>query len=116
MRGAVPPISQCAFMAWGSVKAQGLCFAFFLPTGWTVGVHGFDSRLGLGIFLITTASTQPPNQWIPWAFSLRVKRPGREADHSPPSSARVKIGWSYTSHPPMRLLGAVLSQKHRDGL
>jgi hypothetical protein len=23
-------------------------------------------------------------------FSLRVKRPGREADHSPPSSAEVK--------------------------
>jgi hypothetical protein len=25
-----------------------------------------------------------------WALSLRVKRPGREADHSPPSSAEVK--------------------------
>lgn len=25
--------------------------------------------------------TQPPNQWAPWTRSLRVKLPGREADH-----------------------------------
>jgi hypothetical protein len=34
--------------------------------------------------------TQPPIQWVPGAISLGVKRPGREADHSPPSSAEVK--------------------------
>jgi hypothetical protein len=28
-----------------------------------------------------------------------VKRPGREADHSPQSSAVVKNAWSYTSTP-----------------
>jgi hypothetical protein len=32
-------------------------------------------------------------------FPLGVKRPGREADHSPPSSAEVKNAWSYTSTP-----------------
>jgi hypothetical protein len=59
---------------------------------WTIGVLGFDSRLGLGIFLFTTASrmvlgpTQPPVQWVPGALSLRTKRPRRGADHSPPSS------------------------------
>jgi hypothetical protein len=43
----------------------------------------------LGIFLFTTASrkalgpTQPPIQWIQGALSLRVKRAGRKADHSP---------------------------------
>jgi hypothetical protein len=26
-----------------------------------------------------------------------LKRPGHEADHSPPSSAKVKNVWSYTS-------------------
>jgi hypothetical protein len=31
---------------------------------------------------------------------LEVKRPGREADHSPPTSAEVKKMWSYTSTPP----------------
>jgi hypothetical protein len=43
--------------------------------------------------------TQPPIQCVPGALSLGVKRPGREADHSPPSSAKVKNAWSYTSTP-----------------
>jgi hypothetical protein len=33
---------------------------------------------------------QPPIQWVPEALSLGVKRPGREDDHSPPSTAEVK--------------------------
>jgi hypothetical protein len=74
----------------------------------------FDSRRGLGIFLFTTATrtalgpTQPPMQWVPGALSLGVKRPGREADHSTPSSAEVNE-WGYTSTPPIRLHGVVLS-------
>jgi hypothetical protein len=65
----------------------------------------FDSRRGLGIFLFTTVSiralepTQPPIQRVPGALSLEVKCPGREADHSPPSSAVVKNEWNYTSTP-----------------
>jgi hypothetical protein len=65
-------------------------------TGWTIGVPGFDSRRGLGIFLFTTASrtvlepTHSPIQWILGALSLGVKRLGREVDHSPPSGAEVK--------------------------
>jgi hypothetical protein len=43
------------------------------------------------------------------ALSVGIKRPGREADHSPPSSAEVKIVWNYTSTPPIRLNGVVLS-------
>jgi hypothetical protein len=59
-------------------------------------VLGLDSRRGLGIFLFTIASgmalgpTQPPIQWVAGALSLGLKWPGREADHSPPSSAEVK--------------------------
>jgi hypothetical protein len=62
-----------------------------------IGVLGFDSRRELGIFLFTTAPgtalgpTQPPIQWVPGALSLGVKRAGREAHHSPPSSAEVKV-------------------------
>jgi hypothetical protein len=52
---------------------------------------------------------QQPIQWVPEALSLGVKRPGREADHSPPSSAEVKNAWSYISTPPLRLHGVVLS-------
>jgi hypothetical protein len=83
--------------------------------GWTIGVLGFDFRRELGIFLFTTASrtalglTQPPIQWVPGALSLRVKRPGRESDHSPLSSAEIKNAWRNTSTPPILLHGVVLS-------
>jgi hypothetical protein len=55
------------------------------------------------MFLFTTVSrtalgpTQLPVQWISGALSLGVKRLGRKADHSPPSSAEVKDEWSYNS-------------------
>jgi hypothetical protein len=67
----------------------------FESTNWTIKVLGFDSRWGLEIFLFVTESTvlgptQPPIQWVPGALSLGVKRPGREANHSPPSDAEVK--------------------------
>jgi hypothetical protein len=78
---------------------QFLSFLIFLEqrwaTGWTSGVLRFDFRRGLGIFLFTTASRtalgtiQPPIQWVPEVLSPEVKWPGREADHTPPSSANV---------------------------
>jgi hypothetical protein len=77
--------------------------------------QGFESRRELGIFLFTTASrpalgpTQPPIKWVPGAFSLGIKQPGRETDHSPPSSAEVKNAWSYTSTHPVCLNGVELS-------
>jgi hypothetical protein len=76
-----------------------------IALGYVLDDRGFESWLGLGIFLYTTASrpalgpTQPPIQWIPGALSLGVKRPGREADHSSQSSAEVKNAWRYTSTP-----------------
>jgi hypothetical protein len=42
---------------------------------------------------------QPPIQWVPG-----VKRPVRDADHSPPTSAEVKKMWIYTSTPPYALM------------
>jgi hypothetical protein len=41
---------------------------------------------------------------------LRVKRPEREADHSPPSSSEIKNAWNDTSTPPTHLHGVVRSQ------
>jgi hypothetical protein len=41
--------------------------------------------------------TQPPIQWVPGALSPRVKRPGRETDHSAPSSAEVKNSGTKTT-------------------
>jgi hypothetical protein len=84
-------------------------------SGWKIGVLGFDSRGGVGIFLFTTASvqaqrpTQPPIQWVPGSLSLRVKRPKRKADHSPNLMPSLKNEWSYTFTPPIRLHGVVLS-------
>jgi hypothetical protein len=43
------------------------------------------SRPALGL-------TQPLIQSVPGATSPGIKRPGREADHSPPYSAEVKNG------------------------
>jgi len=48
-------------------------------------------------------------QWVPGALSTEVERPGREADHSSPSSADVKNLCSYTSTLPISLRGVVLN-------
>jgi hypothetical protein len=53
----------------------------------------YGSRTALG-------PTQTPIHWIPGALSLRIKRPGREADHSPPSSSEVKEGVELYHHFP----------------
>jgi hypothetical protein len=51
------------------------------------------------VFIVLPAlgPIQPPIQWVSGAVSMGVKRPGREAEHLPPSSAEVKNAWSYTS-------------------
>jgi hypothetical protein len=109
LRGAITPLPNTP--SWRGAQ--------LIKAGWTIGVLGFNSRWGLGIFLFTTASrkalgpTQPPTQCVRGALSLRVKRPGREADHSPPSSAEVKERVGYTSTPPIALI-AWCSVKHRD--
>jgi hypothetical protein len=75
---------------------------------------------GLGIFLFTTASrtalgpTKPPIQWVPGALSLRVKRPVRESDRSPPSSAEVKEWVELCLHCPNTPSWCGAQLKHRD--
>jgi hypothetical protein len=63
------------------------------------GLDSRSSRPGRGkISLFATTyrpflgSTQPPMQWVPGGglFPLDLKRPGREAGHSPLSSVEVK--------------------------
>jgi hypothetical protein len=70
------------------------------------------------IFLFATASrpalgpTQLPIQWVALVLSSGVKQLGCEADHFPPSSARVNE-WSYTSTPQyIFMMWCVV--KHRD--
>jgi hypothetical protein len=102
-------IVRCCFLVLIAQSAKRLA------TDWKIGFLGFDSRRGLGIFSFTTVSrtalgpTHPPIQWIPGALPLGVKRPGREADHSPPSRAEIKNAWSYSSTSAIRLHCVVLS-------
>jgi hypothetical protein len=64
-----------------------------------------DSQRGLRIFFFSAASrtvlgrTQLRIQCLSGALSPGVKRPGREAIHSPLSSAEVKNAWSYIPPP-----------------
>jgi hypothetical protein len=48
------------------------------------------SRFLTGVSKTALGPTEPPIQWVLGALSLGIKRPGREADHSPASNAEVK--------------------------
>jgi hypothetical protein len=58
--------------------------------------------------------TQSLIQWVPGALYSGVKRPGREVDHSPPTSAEVKKMWVYTSTPHTPSWRSAWLVKHRD--
>jgi hypothetical protein len=75
-------------------------------------------NIGAGNFSTTVSRTalvptRPPIQWVQGSLSLGLKRPGREADHSPPSSPEVKNAWRYTSIPEYVFMARCLV-KHRD--
>jgi hypothetical protein len=69
-----------------------------IATRTRAGEPGFKCRQGQEIFLFPITSipalrpTQIPIQRVPGDASSGVKRPGCEADHSPPSSSEVKNG------------------------
>jgi hypothetical protein len=83
-----------------------LCLLDYKSRDSSVGIalsYGLDDRgsrvqfpAGAGNFSLhhrvrtALGPTQPPIRWVLGALSLWVKRPGREADHSSPSSAEVK--------------------------
>jgi hypothetical protein len=53
--------------------------------------------------------TQPPIQRVPGALSLGVKRPGRESDHTPPTSIQMENTCSYISTPRYVLMTGCLT-------
>jgi hypothetical protein len=75
-----------------------------IATGYGQDNEGSPNRVKN--FLFSTSSrlvvgpTQPPIQWVLGALSPGVKQQGREADHSPPTSAKVKKMWIYKATPP----------------
>jgi hypothetical protein len=121
-------LAKSLFVVWPTcrVYSHSIVLIVHVRAVTAQSVHGLDYGLDdrgsrvrfpgrMGIFLFTTASRmalgpiQPPFQWVPGAFSLGVKRPGREADHSPPSNAEVKECVELYLHSPIRLHWMVLS-------
>jgi hypothetical protein len=84
------------------------------------GRPGFDSRQTQEVLLYPTESrhalapTQPPTQWVEGPLSSEVERPGREADHSPPSSAEVKNSRAIPSLPHASSWRGAWLLKHRN--
>jgi hypothetical protein len=72
-------------------------------TGWTIEGSEFESlwRQELSLLHIQTGCRIHPVSYpmSTEALSPGVKRPGRAADHSPPTSAEVKKMWINTSTP-----------------
>jgi hypothetical protein len=64
-----------------------------IVTGYGMDDRGAGVRVTVGL-TPALGSTQRSIQWVPG-----VKRPGWEADRSPPISAEVKEMWIYTSTP-----------------
>jgi hypothetical protein len=54
------------------------------------GLDDRGSRVRFPVSRTVLGHTQPPIQGVPGAPSVGIRRPGREADHSPSSSAEVK--------------------------
>jgi len=92
------------------------CSSVSILTRLRAGRPGFTSRQWQCWDFFSSPS-RPDRLWGPpsflstgykGAFSLGVKRPVREADHSPPSSTDVKVWVELYLHSPIRLHGVVL--------
>jgi hypothetical protein len=86
-----------------------------IPTGYGLNDRGFGVQVPVGS-RIFSSSRRPDRLWGPLnllsngyrgALSPGVMRPGREPDHSPPSSAEFTKIWSYTFTSTIRLHGVV---------
>jgi hypothetical protein len=86
-------------------------------TGWDAGVHfpaGVMIEFSLCHRIQTTSGVHSSSYSVGTrCFCPGVKRPGREADHSPPSSGDVENACSYTSTPLIRLHGVIIKQEIR---
>jgi hypothetical protein len=105
---------------WNDIK---ICNSSYCRTHARTHAHTRSSSPGRGWEFFSSpphsdrllVPVQPPIYWVPGALSQGAQRPGREADHSPPSSAGVKEWVELCLHSPNTTswLGAQL-RKHRD--
>jgi hypothetical protein len=76
-----------AYMTFGSRDG-----AVGIAAGYVLDGRGVGVRVPVGSrFFSSRRPTQLPIQLVPGALSLGVKRPGRDADHSPPTSAEMDL-------------------------
>jgi hypothetical protein len=93
-----------------------------IATGYEMDDRGVGFRVQVGSIIFSTSSnlalgpTEPPIQRVPANFSSGVNRPGREADHSPPTNAEIKKTWIYTSTPYTSSWRNAQLVKHSDNL
>jgi hypothetical protein len=84
-----------------------------ITTGYGLEDQGVGVRVPVGPIILTSPS-RPGRLWGPYSllsngyqrrFPQGVKWPGREADHSPPTSTEVTNTWIYTSTLTYTLMG-----------
>jgi hypothetical protein len=91
-----------------------LCSSVTIVSKLRVGRPGFDSRQGQGFSSLRhRLQTTSDAHLISYTMGTASSSPGREADHSPPSSAEVTNAWSYTFTPQYAFMARCLD-KHRD--
>jgi hypothetical protein len=87
-----------------SVKTESRDNAVGIATGYGLDDQGVGVRVPMRAKIFTFPYRPDrlwsPLQWVLGALSPWIKRPRREADHSPPTSAEVRKTWVYTSTPP----------------
>jgi hypothetical protein len=78
-----------------------------IATGYWLDDRGGGIRVPVGL-RIFSSPRRPDRLWGPPSLLSHgyrgVKRPGREADHPPPTAAEVKKTWIYTSTPPYNFM------------
>jgi hypothetical protein len=97
-----PPCSAEIKNAWSSTSTPPICLH-------DVVLIKQERRL----HVIVISKTHGQLHFLPGYFSPGVKRPGREADHSLPSSVEVNNAWNYTTTPP-HVFNSWYFVKHRD--
>jgi hypothetical protein len=78
-------------LPWSRDSAVGTATGDWMDEGGVRIRVPVGSRIFSTSFRSVLRPTQPTIQWL-----QGVKRPGREADHSPPTSAEVENTWIYT--------------------
>jgi hypothetical protein len=83
---------------------------------------GHNGRNKVTLFLVSVetwhvwSTWRISAKWVPGSLSPGVKRPGREVDHSPPTSAEVKKVWIYTSAAPYAFMAWCLISRAQEQL